>query len=90
MIVEFALVLSFLLLLGLGTVEMGMGWVANDRVETAVAQAARVAAVSGTSPLLLVAARLAIDRYLDRIATAAMFFAMRLASAKVEANPQPE
>ncbi len=47
-VVEFALVLPFLLLLGLGTVEMGMGWVANDRLETAVAQAARVAAISGS------------------------------------------
>ncbi|MEX2293942.1 MAG: TadE/TadG family type IV pilus assembly protein [Acidimicrobiales bacterium] len=46
-IIEFALVLPFLLLLGLGTVEMGMGWVAHDRVETAAAQGARVAAVSG-------------------------------------------
>lgn len=46
-IIEFALVLPFLLLLGLGTVEMGLGWVAHDRLETAVAQAARVAAVSG-------------------------------------------
>lgn len=48
--VEFAFVLPFLLLMGLGTVEMGMGWVAHDRVETAVAQAARVAAVSGSRP----------------------------------------
>jgi hypothetical protein len=46
--VEFALVLPFLLLLGLGTVEMGMGFVAHDRVETASAQAARLAAVSGS------------------------------------------
>jgi Flp pilus assembly protein TadG len=47
-IVEFALVLPLLLLLGLGTVEMGLGFVAHDRVETATAQAARVAAVSGS------------------------------------------
>lgn len=47
-IVEFALVLPFLLLLGLGTAEMGLGWVAQDRVETASAAAARVAAVSGS------------------------------------------
>lgn len=47
-LVEFALVLPFLLLLGLGTVEMGMGWVANDRLETAAAQAARMAAISGS------------------------------------------
>ncbi len=49
-LVEFALVLSVLLLLGLGTVEMGMGWVAHDRVQTAIAQAARVGAVSGSRP----------------------------------------
>jgi hypothetical protein len=47
-LVEFALVLPLLLLLGLGTVEMGVGWVAHDRVQTSVAQAARVAAVSGS------------------------------------------
>jgi hypothetical protein len=47
-IVEFALVLPFLLLLGIGTAEMGMGWVAHDRVAGAGAQAARVAAVSGS------------------------------------------
>jgi Flp pilus assembly protein TadG len=47
-VVEFALVLPFLLLLGMGTVEMGLGWVAHDRVETAGAQAARLAAVSGS------------------------------------------
>jgi Flp pilus assembly protein TadG len=46
-IVEFALLMPFLLLLALGTGEMGLGWVANDRVESASAQAARVAAVSG-------------------------------------------
>lgn len=46
-IVEFALVLPILLLLGLGTVEMGMGWVATDRAQTATAQGARVGAVSG-------------------------------------------
>lgn len=47
-IVEFALVLPFLLLLGLGTAEMGLGWVAHDRAQTATVQAARVAAVSGS------------------------------------------
>jgi hypothetical protein len=47
-IVEFALVLPLLLLLGLGTVEMGMGWVATDRAQTATAQGARVGAVSGS------------------------------------------
>jgi Flp pilus assembly protein TadG len=47
-IVEFALVAPLLLLLGLGTVEMGLGWVAHDRAQTAAAQAARVGAVSGS------------------------------------------
>lgn len=46
-IVEFALLMPFLLLLFVGTAEMGLGWVANDRVEGASAQAGRVAAVSG-------------------------------------------
>jgi hypothetical protein len=39
--------MPLLLVLALGTAEMGLGWVANDRVEGASAQAARVAAVSG-------------------------------------------
>jgi hypothetical protein len=47
-IVEFALLLPFLLLLGLGTADIGLGWVATDRVESASAQAARVAAISGS------------------------------------------
>lgn len=47
-IVEFALLMPFLLLLALGTADMGLGWVASDRVESASAQAARVAAVSGS------------------------------------------
>jgi hypothetical protein len=46
--VEFALLMPFLLLLGLGTAEVGLGWVANNRVEGASAQAARAAAVSGS------------------------------------------
>jgi hypothetical protein len=46
-IVEFALVMPFLLMLGLGTADMGLGWVANDRSESASAQATRVVAVSG-------------------------------------------
>lgn len=46
--VELALVLPFLLLLGLGTAEMGLAWVGHDRAQTAGAQAARVAAVSGS------------------------------------------
>jgi Flp pilus assembly protein TadG len=47
-ILEFALLMPFLLFLALGTADMGLGWVANDRVEGATAQAARVAAVSGS------------------------------------------
>jgi hypothetical protein len=47
-IVEFALLMPILLLLGLGTADMGLAWVATDRVESASAQAARVAAVSGS------------------------------------------
>jgi hypothetical protein len=39
--------MPFLLVLALGTAEMGLGWVANDRVEGASAQATRSAAVSG-------------------------------------------
>jgi hypothetical protein len=46
-IVEFALLMPFLLVLALGTADMGLGWIATDRVESASAQAARVAAVSG-------------------------------------------
>ena len=45
--VEFALLMPFLLVLALGTADMGLGWVASDRAESASAQAARVAAVSG-------------------------------------------
>ena len=47
-ILELALVMPFLLLLGLGTAELGLGWIANDHVEGASAQAARVASVSGS------------------------------------------
>jgi hypothetical protein len=47
-LVELALVLPFLLLLGLGTSELGFAWVAHDRAQTSGAQAARVAAVSGS------------------------------------------
>ena len=47
-ILEFALLLPVLLLLGLGTAEMGMGWVATDRAQTATVQGARLAAVSGS------------------------------------------
>ena len=46
-IVEFAFLMPFLILLALGTADMGLAWIAADRVESASAQAARVAAVSG-------------------------------------------
>jgi Flp pilus assembly protein TadG len=47
-IVEFALIMPFLIFLAMGTADMGLGWVATDRVESASAQAARTAAVKGT------------------------------------------
>jgi hypothetical protein len=47
-IVEFALLMPFLLILAMGTADMGLGWIATDRVESASAQAARTAAVKGT------------------------------------------
>jgi hypothetical protein len=39
--------MPFLLVLALGTADMGLGWIASDRAESASGQAARVAAVSG-------------------------------------------
>lgn len=48
--VEFAIVLPLLLLLAFGTAEMGLAWVTNNRVESAVSTAARVAASSGSLP----------------------------------------
>ncbi len=47
-IAEFALVLPVLLLLGLGTAEMSLAWVATNRAEAATSQAVRLAAVSGS------------------------------------------
>lgn len=46
-IVEFALLMPFLLFLAMGTADMGLAWIATDRVESASAQAARTAAVKG-------------------------------------------
>jgi hypothetical protein len=40
--------MPFLIFLAMGTADMGLGWVATDRVESASAQAARTAAVKGT------------------------------------------
>lgn len=47
-LIEFALVVPLLLLLAFGTAEMGLGWVANNRVEGATSTAARIAASSGS------------------------------------------
>lgn len=46
-LVEFALVLPILLLLGFGLVEFGLAWRADNRLDSATATAARVAAASG-------------------------------------------
>jgi Flp pilus assembly protein TadG len=46
-LIEFALVLPFLLLMAFGTAEMGLAWVANNRVEGSVSTAARIGASSG-------------------------------------------
>ena len=48
LLVELALVLPLLTLLVFGTVELGLAWVADNRVEGAVGQAARVGAASGS------------------------------------------
>ena len=45
--IEFAFVTPLLLLLAFGTAEMGMAWVANNRVEGSVSTAARIGASSG-------------------------------------------
>lgn len=45
---EFALVLPFLLLMAFGTAEMGLAWVANNRVEGSSSTAARIGASSGS------------------------------------------
>jgi hypothetical protein len=47
-LLELALVLPFLCLLAFGTVEVGMAWVTNNRVEGAVSTAARIGASSGS------------------------------------------
>jgi Flp pilus assembly protein TadG len=44
---ELAIVLPLLTVLAFGTAEMGLAWVANNRVESAVSTAARTAASSG-------------------------------------------
>ena len=41
--IEFAFVTPLLLLLAFGTAEMGMAWVADNRVEGSVSTAARIA-----------------------------------------------
>jgi hypothetical protein len=46
-LIEFALVTPLLLLLAFGTAEMGMGWVANNRLEGSVSTAARIGSSSG-------------------------------------------
>jgi hypothetical protein len=45
---EFALVVPLLLVLAFGTAEMGLAWVANNRVESSTSTAARIAASSGS------------------------------------------
>jgi Flp pilus assembly protein TadG len=45
--VEFAVVTPLLLVLAFGTAEMGMAWVANNRVEASNSTAARIASSSG-------------------------------------------
>ena len=45
--IEFAFVTPLLLLLAFGTAEMGMAWVADNRVEGSVSTAARIGASSG-------------------------------------------
>lgn len=47
-LVEFALVLPILMLLAFGTVEAGLAWVTNNRVEGAASTAARIGASSGS------------------------------------------
>lgn len=45
---EFVLVLPFLLLMAFGTAEMGLAWVANNRVEGSTSTAGRIGASSGS------------------------------------------
>jgi hypothetical protein len=47
-LVELALVLPFLSLMVFGMIELGLAWVADNRVEGAVSQAARIGATSGS------------------------------------------
>jgi hypothetical protein len=70
--IEFALVLPLLALLAFGTAEMGLAWVAHNRVEGAVSTAARVGASSGGVPEadvnILTALRTALpDESLDNL-----------------------
>ena len=53
-------------------------------VEATLVALDRVAAVSGSLTVLLLALRLAFDRYLERVETTAVFIAMQLASAPRE------
>ena len=46
---EFALVIPFLLLLAFGTAEMGLAWTAHNRIEGAVSTAARVGSAAGAT-----------------------------------------
>jgi hypothetical protein len=48
--IEFVFVFPILLLLAFGTVDMGMAWVANNRVEGSASTAARIGASSGDDP----------------------------------------
>jgi hypothetical protein len=47
-LVELAFVLPVLALLTFGTIELGLAWVSDNRVESSVSQAARVGASSGS------------------------------------------
>jgi hypothetical protein len=49
-LLAFVFVAPFLLLLAFGTAEMGLAWVANNRVEGATSTAARIGASSGSLP----------------------------------------
>lgn len=49
-LIEFAIVTPILVLLAFATVETGLAWVSNNKVEGAASQGARVAASSGKRP----------------------------------------
>lgn len=74
-LVELAFMLPLLALFVFGTVEVGLGWVSDNKVEVAVAQAARIGAASGSRAEadrdLLVALRAALPAdqlaLLDRV-----------------------